>query len=158
MASAHNIDAARADDRPRPVESSEAGHASWCRFVTSVASRLQPLTGTRDEEPVLETVVDGVRYSLRRSVVTETELAPVALSAREHEIACMVAKGYTNKTIAAVLEISLWTVDTYLRRIYRKLDVRTRSAMVGRLASAGVVDTRETPDWSKAWRERVARR
>lgn len=55
------------------------------------------------------------------------------LSPREEEIARMVAKGYPNKTIAAVLEISPWTVCTHLRRIFAKLDVRSRAAMVARL-------------------------
>ena len=54
-------------------------------------------------------------------------------SEREQEIARMVARGYANKTIAAVLDISTWTVGTYLRRIFAKLGVGTRAAMVARL-------------------------
>ena len=45
----------------------------------------------------------------------------------------MVAQGYPNKTIAAVLEISSWTVSTHLRRVFAKLGVRSRAAMVARL-------------------------
>jgi DNA-binding CsgD family transcriptional regulator len=45
----------------------------------------------------------------------------------------MVARGYPNKTIARVLEISSWTVGTYLRRIFAKLSVGSRAAMVARL-------------------------
>jgi DNA-binding CsgD family transcriptional regulator len=55
------------------------------------------------------------------------------LSPREQEIARMVASGYTNKEIASVLEISTWTVSTHLRRIFSKLAVGTRAAMVARL-------------------------
>lgn len=57
------------------------------------------------------------------------------LSPRELEIARLIAKGYPNKTVAAILEISPWTVGTYLRRIYAKLGVRCRAAMVARLMS-----------------------
>jgi DNA-binding CsgD family transcriptional regulator len=46
----------------------------------------------------------------------------------------MVAKGYPNKMIAAVLDISPWTVCTHLRRIFAKLGVCSRAAMVARLA------------------------
>jgi two-component system nitrate/nitrite response regulator NarL len=45
----------------------------------------------------------------------------------------MVAEGHPNKTIAAVLEISSWTVGTYLRRIFAKLNVTSRAAMVAKL-------------------------
>jgi DNA-binding NarL/FixJ family response regulator len=59
------------------------------------------------------------------------------LSPRELEIARLVAKGYPNKTIAAVLDISPWTVGTYLRRTYAKLGVRCRAAMVARMLTRG---------------------
>ena len=45
----------------------------------------------------------------------------------------MVAKGYPNKTIAGVLNISCWTVCTHIRRIFAKLGVASRAAMVARL-------------------------
>ena len=57
---------------------------------------------------------------------------PPPLSPREQEIVRMVSRGYPNKTIAAVLDISAWTVATHLRRIFAKLGVRTRAAMVAR--------------------------
>lgn len=59
---------------------------------------------------------------------------PGGLTPREQEIARMVADGFTNKEIASVLEISSWTVSTHLRRIFGKLDVGTRAAMVARLS------------------------
>ena len=45
----------------------------------------------------------------------------------------MVAKGYPNKTIASVLDISTWTVASHLRRVFSKLGVSSRAAMVARL-------------------------
>jgi DNA-binding CsgD family transcriptional regulator len=55
------------------------------------------------------------------------------LSPRELEIARLVARGYPNKTVAAVLDLSPWTFATYLRRIYMKFGVRCRAAMVREL-------------------------
>ena len=55
---------------------------------------------------------------------------PVRLSPRELEVARMIAKGYPNKIIASVLDISVWTVSTHLRRIFAKLGVTSRAAMV----------------------------
>ncbi len=57
------------------------------------------------------------------------------LTARELQIAALVAEGLVNKQIAAELSISEWTVSTHLRRIFAKLGVDTRAAMVGRCAS-----------------------
>jgi DNA-binding NarL/FixJ family response regulator len=60
-----------------------------------------------------------------------------ALSARELDILGCVAKGMTNREIANSLEISRWTVDTYVRRIYRKLAVSTRIQAVEAARSHG---------------------
>lgn len=54
------------------------------------------------------------------------------LSPREQEIVRMVGAGFTNKEIASVLEISSFTVSTHVRRIFGKLDVSSRAAMVAR--------------------------
>ena len=51
----------------------------------------------------------------------------------------MVAKGYPNKAIAAVLEISLWTVGTHLRHVFVKLHVSSRAAMVARMIEAALI-------------------
>lgn len=56
------------------------------------------------------------------------------LTGRELEIAVLVAQGCSNKNIAYRLQISEWTVSTYLRRIFAKLDVDSRAAMVYRCA------------------------
>ena len=54
----------------------------------------------------------------------------LGLSPRECEIARLVGRDLTNKEISAVLEISIWTVATHLRRIFAKLRVHSKAAMV----------------------------
>ena len=54
------------------------------------------------------------------------------LTARELQIAMLVATGERTKRIAHRLQISEWTVTTHLRRIYAKLGVENRAAMVYR--------------------------
>jgi len=49
----------------------------------------------------------------------------------------MAAEGHPNKIIADVLNISPWTVCTYLRRIFAKLGVTSRAAMVARTLEIG---------------------
>ncbi len=96
------------------------------------------LEGQAGDAVLLDVELDGSRYVLLRSPVAPIS-ARSSLSPREQEIARMVADGYPNKTIAAVLEISSWTVDTHLRRIFAKLGVRTRSAMVAQLLKEGLI-------------------
>ena len=85
--------------------------------------------------------VDGVRCLLIWKGAAPAN--PLKLSPREREIARMIAKGYPNKAIAGVLEISSWTVDTHLRRIFSKLGVSCRAAMVAKLADLSLYDDNE---------------
>lgn len=57
------------------------------------------------------------------------------LSERELQIVELVACGKSNKQIAKNLKISEWTVSTHLRRIFTKLKVDSRAAMVYRCSS-----------------------
>jgi DNA-binding NarL/FixJ family response regulator len=50
------------------------------------------------------------------------------LSTREREILALVAKGARNKEVSEQLDIALDTVQTHLRRIYKKLHVHSRTA------------------------------
>jgi len=90
------------------------------------------------EEVVLDIDINGVRYLLVR--MPSHSRVGVQLSPREHEIVRMVAMGHPNKVIAAVLSISSWTVCTHLRRIFAKLGVGSRAAMVARLHEVRQLD------------------
>jgi len=82
------------------------------------------------EEIILDMDLDGERFLLVR--LPREERVGVRLSPREQEIVRMVAQGHSNKMIADVLSISSWTVCTHLRRIFAKLGVGSRAAMVAR--------------------------
>src|SRR5262245_45565685 len=118
------------------------------RKPVKVATNSQPSSvigeGEEQHELNLALEVDGVRCLLPRGHA-RMESSPVTLSPREQEIARMVAKGYPNKTIAAVLEISSWTVCTHMRRIFAKLSVGSRAAMVARLMEDGLNDGKFGP-------------
>jgi DNA-binding CsgD family transcriptional regulator len=87
---------------------------------------------------------DGRRYLLVRLPVVERK--GVVLSPRETEIVRLVADGHPNKVIAAVLEISSWTVGTHVRRVFAKLGVTSRAAMVARMIEfSGMESTRAPP-------------
>ena len=56
-----------------------------------------------------------------------------ALTEDEARIAALVSAGRRNREIAAELYVSVATVEAHLTRIYRKLDVRSRTELSGRL-------------------------
>jgi DNA-binding NarL/FixJ family response regulator len=64
--------------------------------------------------------------------------AMTELSARENEILQLLAQGFLYKEIADQLGIKLATVDTHIRRIYEKLQVRSRSEAIARYANLPV--------------------
>jgi DNA-binding CsgD family transcriptional regulator len=65
----------------------------------------------------------------------ETKKMIGRLTGRELQIAAMIAQGDATKNVAYKLRISEWTVGTHLRRIFAKLGVDNRAAMVYRCAS-----------------------
>ena len=105
---------------------------------------LPACAGSNDaEEVILDVDLDGDRYILIRMPRLTTPR--VQLSPREQEIVRMVAMGHSNKIIADVLSISSWTVCTHLRRIFAKLGVSSRAAMVATVAAdfEGAIDLKE---------------
>jgi DNA-binding CsgD family transcriptional regulator len=101
---------------------------------------LDGCTGHNDdnsEQMLLDIDLDGQRYLLIRMPAIERKAA--SLSPREIEIVRLVAGGHPNKVIAAVLEISSWTVCTHMRRVFAKLGVNSRAAMIARVAEFGGV-------------------
>jgi DNA-binding NarL/FixJ family response regulator len=52
------------------------------------------------------------------------------LSKREHEILSLLAKGRQDKEIAELLSLSVFTVRSYVKSIYEKLHVRSRTEAV----------------------------
>jgi DNA-binding CsgD family transcriptional regulator len=59
--------------------------------------------------------------------------SPTALTESERHIAERVASGMTNKEVAAALFLTVSTVEAALWKIYRKLDVRSRTELAAKL-------------------------
>ena len=55
------------------------------------------------------------------------------LTAREREIARLVATGHTNREVAEQLVLSAKTIEAHLRNIYAKLGVRSRVELAGKV-------------------------
>jgi ATP/maltotriose-dependent transcriptional regulator MalT len=67
---------------------------------------------------------------------------PDGLTTREVEVLALVAEGLTDAQVGERLVVSLRTVHAHLRSIYRKLDVRSRSAATRYAVENGLLAAR----------------
>jgi DNA-binding CsgD family transcriptional regulator len=104
--------------------------------VTALKEMLQ--RAERGRLDIAEETGDGVAFVLQHAnvrcvLVVQSSADRPNLSPRESQIAALIASGATNRLIASVLDISLWTVSTHIRRIFAKLGVNSRAELVARL-------------------------
>ena len=83
--------------------------------------------------PMTSNIARKVVQSFQRQTQA-ADADSVELSPREAEVLELLARGYLYKEIAEALAISLPTVNTYIRRIYEKLHVRSRAQAVAKYA------------------------
>ncbi len=81
----------------------------------------------------------GMRPTADASATLVDELAGAPLTAREREIALLVADGLANRAIADRLVVSERTVETHVRNLLGKLGLANRTQVAGWAARAGYV-------------------
>ncbi|WP_339693134.1 LuxR C-terminal-related transcriptional regulator [uncultured Parasphingorhabdus sp.] len=91
------------------------------------------------DEEIVRPLVSIAQSCHRRicSIINETGDAAATLSERESEVLYWISRGKSNGDMATILAISEATVDTYIRRLFKKLDVHDRiSAVIVGLSSS----------------------
>ena len=86
----------------------------------------------RGGSPMTSNIARKVVQSFRQKLASSE--AGEELSPREQEVLDLLARGYLYKEIADRLNISVPTVNTYVRRMYEKLHVRSRAQAVAKYA------------------------
>ncbi|MCC6859796.1 MAG: response regulator transcription factor [Bryobacterales bacterium] len=81
-------------------------------------------------------VSDAVLMDYRRQVTDPIDL----LTSREREVLQMIAEGKTNKEIAGILNLSVYTVDAHRGRIMEKLNLHTTTELVRFAMRKGLID------------------
>jgi two-component system response regulator NreC len=81
-------------------------------------------------------VSNAVLDDYRKHVTNPIDL----LSSREREVLQMLAEGKTNKEIAVVLNLSVYTVDAHRGRIMEKLNVHSINELVRFAVRNGLID------------------
>ncbi len=81
-----------------------------------------------------------VGVALARGELRGSHEPPVHLSEREVAVGRLLALGHTNAEVAALLIVSVRTVETYRAHLFRKLGVTTRAELVRAAVRTGLVD------------------
>jgi two-component system, NarL family, response regulator NreC len=90
----------------------------------------------RGESYLSPAVSNAVLDDYRKHVTNPIDL----LSSREREVLQMLAEGKTNKEIAVVLNLSVYTVDAHRGRIMEKLNVHSINELVRFAVRNGLID------------------
>ena len=113
-----------------------AGAAGYLSKETDRTEICDAIASAVDGEIVVSPNLPGVlvEYLHRRS-----DAGKPRLGGRELEVLRLTAEGLSAPEIAATLGIGATTVKTHLQRVYRKLDVTDRAAMVARALRLGLL-------------------
>jgi DNA-binding NarL/FixJ family response regulator len=87
--------------------------------------------------PMTPNIARKVVQSFQRS---KPAAAPPLLSDREQQVMDLLAQGYLYKEISGSLGISQGSLHTYIRRVYEKLHVHSRSQAMAKLAKSPPAD------------------
>jgi Response regulator containing a CheY-like receiver domain and an HTH DNA-binding domain len=127
--------------------------SSWREYLRAIANDEAPLNPelalsilrefagrTRREAPT------ETNQGQAQARVTEEDDYREPLTAREKEILQEVARGQTNREVAAVLELSEHTVKNHLKNILQKLHLDNRVQLTRYAYERGLVHSRDSVD------------
>lgn len=81
------------------------------------------------EAPMNGMIAAKVLEYFQKQQKKSNELDQANLTAREKEILQLLVKGHSYRELAAAIFVSIETLNTHIKNIYRKLDVHSRSEL-----------------------------
>jgi DNA-binding NarL/FixJ family response regulator len=122
------------EDTDQIFKALEAGATGYLLKRSSPTKLLQAIREIHaGGSPMSSSIARKVVASFQKSKATGEK--PTNLSPREEMVLNCLAKGLTYKQIADQLNISIDTIRTYLRRVYEKLHVQSRTEAVAKYLS-----------------------
>ncbi len=115
-------------NREKLLDAIDAGASGYLLKRASITEIVAGIKDVIEGETVLDNKV--IKYILNKA--KETKASDIKLAPREKEILQLLSEGMTIAAASDKMEISVHTVDTYIRRIYKKMDVHSHSAAVAR--------------------------
>ena len=68
------------------------------------------------------------------------------ITPRENEVLKLIGRGFSNAEIAELLEVSLYTVNSHIKHLYRKLAVSSRSEAIFEAVQLGLLELSRSDD------------
>jgi two-component system nitrate/nitrite response regulator NarL len=135
-------------DHPEYVlRSIEAGTQGYLRKDSSPSELRNAIRavfegGTFFSAPVARHLSEAVgRKGTEQSALARSE----SLTPRERDVLIQIARGQTNKEIAAKFDVSVRTIESHRESLLRKLGVRGTAGLTRFAIGAGLLNTHETP-------------
>ena len=117
------------EDSERIFQALTAGATGYLVKRASRSELLESIVGVhRGESPMSSGIARKIVASFQRTEPAETD----KLSPREKQVIELLAQGFLYKEIADQLQLSIPTVNGYIRSIYEKLQVHSRSQAVAK--------------------------
>lgn len=129
-------------DSPDRVEAFlRAGGSGFISKTSDVKDLLTAINAVLDDRRWLSPQISAVtqRGSMRRK-------KKPALSSREQEVAVLIAKGLPSSQIAGRLFVSLNTIETHRYRIFKKLEMHSRTELVDYVLKHNLMGPRLTAE------------
>lgn len=127
----------------RSIEAGAAGYLLKHREPARLAAEIRSLhSGGSPISPLIARHVLTRFWQAKPPAVAERSEegeAKTSLSAREQEVLELITKGFTADEIAQLMQISRYTVLTFVRRIYKKLNVRSKAEAIYEAHAQGLL-------------------
>jgi DNA-binding CsgD family transcriptional regulator len=119
------------------VRFADMGAMTLAAEAAAQAAREHACTGQRGKEVKSSTRAHGLaRQGGIRTPAIDAAAWPLPITAREREIANLVAAGLSNRQIADELVVSVRTVEGHLYRIFAKLGIERREQLIHLVSGA----------------------
>ena len=127
-------------DEAHVIQSIEAGASGYLLKDSAdedIAEQIRSLHG--GGSPISPVIARRLLTRFRPAAPTGETVARVDLSARELEVLGLITKGFTFEEISRLIAVSPHTVGTYVKRIYGKLQVGSKTEAVYEARKLGLV-------------------
>jgi DNA-binding NarL/FixJ family response regulator len=131
------------------IEAGATGYLTKDTHTHDILDRLKQLRA--GGSPISPLIARRLLHRFRTGLAsppTNTRIKPenatfTALSEREQQVLEMVAKGFMQAEIAEIMGVSVNTVSTFIKRIYKKLSVNSRTSAVHRANALGLINLKD---------------